>query len=115
MVHDKRGARTEQIAAALRDGFSDDELGQLHGRRRRCSSGWRRSSDGGTHRDEAPQAGQAAEAGRATPGSPWPTRPPPSSWPSLDGSVVIIALPGDLPRHQPRPAVGRATSATCCG
>ena len=28
-VHDKRGARTEQIAAALRDGFSDDELGQL--------------------------------------------------------------------------------------
>ncbi len=29
MVHDKRGARTEQIAAALRDGFSDAELGQL--------------------------------------------------------------------------------------
>jgi DNA-binding MarR family transcriptional regulator len=29
MVHDKRGRRTEQIAAALRDGFSDDELGQL--------------------------------------------------------------------------------------
>ena len=28
-VHDKRGARTEQIAAALRGGFSDDELGQL--------------------------------------------------------------------------------------
>ncbi len=28
-VHDKRGARTEQIAAALRDGFSDDELRQL--------------------------------------------------------------------------------------
>ena len=28
-----------------------------------------------------------------TPGSPWPTRPRPSSWPSLDGSVVIIALP----------------------
>ena len=28
-VHDKRGARTEQIAAALRDGFSDDELAQL--------------------------------------------------------------------------------------
>ena len=28
-VHDKRGARTEQIAAALRDGFSDDDLGQL--------------------------------------------------------------------------------------
>jgi DNA-binding MarR family transcriptional regulator len=28
-VHDKRGARTEQIAAALRSGFSDDELGQL--------------------------------------------------------------------------------------
>jgi DNA-binding MarR family transcriptional regulator len=28
-VHDKRGARTEQIAAALRNGFSDDELGQL--------------------------------------------------------------------------------------
>ena len=28
-MHDKRGARTEQIAAALRDGFSDDELGQL--------------------------------------------------------------------------------------
>ena len=29
MVHDKRGARTEQIAAALRNGFSEDELGQL--------------------------------------------------------------------------------------
>ena len=28
-VHDKRGARTEQIAAALRNGFSDDELAQL--------------------------------------------------------------------------------------
>jgi DNA-binding MarR family transcriptional regulator len=28
-VHDRRGARTELIAAALRDGFSDDELGQL--------------------------------------------------------------------------------------
>jgi DNA-binding MarR family transcriptional regulator len=28
-VHDKRGARTEQIAAALREGFSNDELGQL--------------------------------------------------------------------------------------
>jgi DNA-binding MarR family transcriptional regulator len=28
-VHDKRGARTEQIAAALRAGFSDEELGQL--------------------------------------------------------------------------------------
>src|SRR3984957_13945031 len=28
-VHDKRGARTEHIAAALRDGFSDAELGQL--------------------------------------------------------------------------------------
>jgi DNA-binding MarR family transcriptional regulator len=28
-VRDKRGARTEQIAAALRTGFSDDELGQL--------------------------------------------------------------------------------------
>jgi DNA-binding MarR family transcriptional regulator len=28
-VHDKRGARTEQIASALRAGFSDDELGQL--------------------------------------------------------------------------------------
>jgi DNA-binding MarR family transcriptional regulator len=28
-VHDKRGARTEQIAAALRSGFSDDELSQL--------------------------------------------------------------------------------------
>ena len=29
LMHDKRGARTEQIAAALRDGFSDDELSQL--------------------------------------------------------------------------------------
>jgi DNA-binding MarR family transcriptional regulator len=29
MVHDKRGARTEQIASALRNGFSEDELGQL--------------------------------------------------------------------------------------
>src|SRR3984957_11500835 len=29
IVHDKRGARTEQIAAALGDGFSDAELGQL--------------------------------------------------------------------------------------
>jgi DNA-binding MarR family transcriptional regulator len=28
-VHDRRGARTEMIASALRDGFSDDELGQL--------------------------------------------------------------------------------------
>jgi DNA-binding MarR family transcriptional regulator len=28
-VHDKRGARTEQLAAALRDGFSHAELGQL--------------------------------------------------------------------------------------
>jgi len=28
-VHDKRGARTEQLAAALRDGFSNAELGQL--------------------------------------------------------------------------------------
>ena len=28
-VHDKRGARTEQIAAALRSGFRDDELAQL--------------------------------------------------------------------------------------
>ena len=28
-VHDRRGARTEKIAAALRDGFSDAELGQL--------------------------------------------------------------------------------------
>jgi len=28
-VHDKQGARTEQIAVALRDGFSDTELGQL--------------------------------------------------------------------------------------
>jgi DNA-binding MarR family transcriptional regulator len=28
-VHDKRGARTEQIATALRDGFSEHELGQL--------------------------------------------------------------------------------------
>ena len=29
MVRDKRGARTEHIAAALRDGFSDDDLRQL--------------------------------------------------------------------------------------
>jgi DNA-binding MarR family transcriptional regulator len=29
VVHDKRGARTEQLAAALRDGFTDAELGQL--------------------------------------------------------------------------------------
>lgn len=29
VVHDKRGARTEQLAAALRDGFSDPELDQL--------------------------------------------------------------------------------------
>jgi DNA-binding MarR family transcriptional regulator len=28
-VHDRRGARTERIAAALRDSFSEDELGQL--------------------------------------------------------------------------------------
>lgn len=28
-VHDKRGARTGQIAAALRDGFTGDELRQL--------------------------------------------------------------------------------------
>lgn len=28
-VHDRRGARTEKIAAALRDGFSDAELGEL--------------------------------------------------------------------------------------
>ena len=28
-VHDKRGARTEQIAAALGTGFSEDELAQL--------------------------------------------------------------------------------------
>ena len=28
-VHDRRGARTELIAAALRDGFSDAELGQF--------------------------------------------------------------------------------------
>jgi DNA-binding MarR family transcriptional regulator len=28
-VHDKRGARTEQIAAALRDGFTQDELHQF--------------------------------------------------------------------------------------
>jgi DNA-binding MarR family transcriptional regulator len=28
-VHDKRGARTEQIAAALRKGFGGDELAQL--------------------------------------------------------------------------------------
>lgn len=28
-VHDKRGARTEQIAAALRAGFTDEEVGQL--------------------------------------------------------------------------------------
>jgi len=28
-VHDKRGARTERLAAALRDGFSDAELSQL--------------------------------------------------------------------------------------
>ena len=28
-VRDRRGARTEMIAAALRDGFSDSELGQL--------------------------------------------------------------------------------------
>jgi DNA-binding MarR family transcriptional regulator len=29
VVHDKRGARTEQLTAALRDGFSDAELDQL--------------------------------------------------------------------------------------
>jgi DNA-binding MarR family transcriptional regulator len=29
MVNDKRGARTEHIATALRDGFSDDDLRQL--------------------------------------------------------------------------------------
>ena len=29
VVHDKRGARTAMIAAALRDGFTDAELGQL--------------------------------------------------------------------------------------
>jgi len=29
-VRDKRGARTELIAAALRDGFSEDDLRQLH-------------------------------------------------------------------------------------
>ena len=28
-MHDRRGARTEQIAAALRDGFSADERDQL--------------------------------------------------------------------------------------
>ena len=28
-VHDKRGARTERLATALRDGFSDAELSQL--------------------------------------------------------------------------------------
>ncbi len=28
-VHDKRGARTEQIAKALREGFTEEELGQL--------------------------------------------------------------------------------------
>ena len=30
-LRDKRGARTEHIAAALRDGFSEDELRQLEG------------------------------------------------------------------------------------
>ena len=29
VVHDKRGARTAMIAAALRDGFTETELGQL--------------------------------------------------------------------------------------
>ncbi len=29
MVHDKRGARTAMLATALRDGFTDTELGQL--------------------------------------------------------------------------------------
>jgi DNA-binding MarR family transcriptional regulator len=29
MVHDRRGARTGQLAAALRDGFTPAELGQL--------------------------------------------------------------------------------------
>jgi DNA-binding MarR family transcriptional regulator len=29
VVHDKRGARTAMIAAALRDGFTEAELGQL--------------------------------------------------------------------------------------
>jgi DNA-binding MarR family transcriptional regulator len=29
MVHDRRGERTEQIASALRAGFSDDELAVL--------------------------------------------------------------------------------------
>jgi len=29
MRHDKRGARTEQLAAGLRDGFTEAELGQL--------------------------------------------------------------------------------------
>jgi DNA-binding MarR family transcriptional regulator len=29
VLSDRRGARTEQIARALADGFTDDELGQL--------------------------------------------------------------------------------------
>ncbi len=92
-VRDRRGARTEAVAAALRDGFSDDELGQLQGRRRA---------------DRA-AGGEALMGARTTPETrasrPKPPKPDSYAWvalanttaaifmASLDGSVVIIALP----------------------
>ena len=92
MVHDKRGARTEQIAAALRTASAKTSSASSRPPPC-CSSGWRRSSDGHTHHDHR-------VAGR-----PKPPKPDSYAWialanttaaifmASLDGSVVIIALP----------------------
>jgi len=45
VLRDKRTARTDQLAQALSAGFTQAELRQLMVARR-CSSGWRKASDG---------------------------------------------------------------------
>ena len=91
-MHDRRGARTEQIAAALRDGFTDDELAQLHGGRAAA-----RAAGGEALMGLAP----TPRPGRR----PKPPKPDRYAWvalanttaaifmAALDGSIVIIALP----------------------
>ena len=64
LLRNKRGARTEQMAQALSAGFTAAELRQLL-RPHRCSSDWRRASDGGRADQGRPvQVGGAVEHDR---------------------------------------------------
>ena len=100
LLRDKRDARTEQLARALAAGFTRDGAGPADGGRARCSSAWPRASDASCHRKPAQE--KRAQAARKPAATSHDDR---YKWvalanttaamfmSTLDGSIVIIALP----------------------